>query len=124
MIYPLHLAIISAALTILSTGSVSASSSPGCGKDLPSKISPGESQNFGIEVQGLKRHYRVHIPQRYDKDVAAPLILSYHGRSKNMTEQEALSQFSNEEFNTEAIAVYPQGHEVSCRRSDAYRGCS
>jgi poly(3-hydroxybutyrate) depolymerase len=43
---------------------------------------------------------------------AIPLIFSFHGRTKTAESQEQLSQFSNEAWNPDAIAVYPQGLDV------------
>ncbi|TAQ86346.1 hypothetical protein B7494_g5325 [Chlorociboria aeruginascens] len=84
--------------------------SPGCGLDLPaSQIPGGLSQNASITSSGVNRTYLVHIPSNYDINTPVPLIFSFHGGGKNASEQEELSQFSNDEFNPDAIAVYPQG---------------
>lgn len=87
-------------------------SSPGCGKELPAAQMPpgGKSHmtNF-TQSDGTKRHYLIHIPSNYEKSTPVPLIFSFHGRTKTAEEQEGLSQFSNENFNPNAIAVYPQG---------------
>ncbi|OCL01449.1 carbohydrate esterase family 1 protein [Glonium stellatum] len=84
--------------------------SDGCGKTLPKKVTAGgASANISITSGGLIRSYLIHVPQSYDIDTPVPLILSYHGRGKNASEQELLSQFSNSSYNPNAIAVYPQG---------------
>lgn len=84
--------------------------SDGCGKSLPAKVTPGgASANISISSGGLDRSYLIHIPRNYDINIPVPLILSYHGRVKNASEQELLSQFSNSSYNPNAIAVYPQG---------------
>jgi poly(3-hydroxybutyrate) depolymerase len=87
----------------------------GCGKDLPA-ASPSTCNSTNLTPfttrDGTKREYRIHVPSKYDKDTAAPLIFSFHGHSKDACKQEKLSQFSNEDWNPDAIAVYPQGLKV------------
>jgi len=88
--------------------------SDGCGKSLPAKVTPGgASANISISSDGLDRSYLIHVPRNYDINTPVPLILSYHGRAKNASEQELLSQFSDSSYNPNAIAVYPQGVAVS-----------
>ncbi|CZR65631.1 probable poly(3-hydroxybutyrate) depolymerase [Phialocephala subalpina] len=94
--------------------SILAANSAGCGKDLPKAQQPpgGEShQTSFTQSDGTGRTYLIHIPSNYDKNTAVPLIFSFHGRTKDSAEQEELSQFSNEAFNPNGIAVYPQGIE-------------
>jgi poly(3-hydroxybutyrate) depolymerase len=93
-----------------------ASSSAGCGKALPAAQSPAggaSHQTDFTQSDGTARTYLIHIPTNYNKTNPVPLILSFHGRGKSSSEQEQLSQFSNEAFNPNAIAVYPQGLDVS-----------
>jgi poly(3-hydroxybutyrate) depolymerase len=86
----------------------------GCGKAPPESFAPlTTSQNISITSGGLDRSILLHLPPNYDANTPAPLILSFHGREKNASEQELLSQFSNASFNPHAIAVYPQGVAVS-----------
>jgi len=95
--------------------SVTAANSGGCGKDLPAAQSPpgGASHETDFTTSdGTARTYLIHIPSSYDKNTAVPLIFSFHGHGKNSSEQEGLSQFSNEQFNPNGIAVYPQGIDV------------
>jgi poly(3-hydroxybutyrate) depolymerase len=79
--------------------------SGGCGVDpvLPA----GTTETFALG----DRSYRLHLPTNYDKNSPSgiPLILSFHGNDKNALNQENLSQFSNEDYNPNAIAVYPNG---------------
>lgn len=101
-------------LSGLASAAKSNSHSPGCDKPLPKTQEPGKSHNvtdFTTE-DGRKRSYIIHIPSNYDKAKAVPLIFSFHGRHKTAGGQEALSQFSNEDWNPDAIAVYPQGIDV------------
>jgi poly(3-hydroxybutyrate) depolymerase len=81
----------------------------GCGKALPSTISPGQSQAFSLVSQRRSRQYIIHIPSNYNVDTPAPIIFSYHGRNRNSTNQEQLSEFDRTDYNPDAIAIYPQG---------------
>ncbi|KAF2738565.1 alpha/beta-hydrolase [Polyplosphaeria fusca] len=87
--------------------------SKGCGKPVPSCITLGHGKNRTIASDSAPgvplREYRIVVPKSYDPDVAVPLILSYHGRTKDMLEQEELSQFSNASYGFKGISVYPQG---------------
>jgi poly(3-hydroxybutyrate) depolymerase len=101
------------ATTLVST--CNAAPSGGCGKNLPAAQTPPGGpahQTDFTQSDGTARTYRIHIPSNYDKNKPVPLIFSFHGHGKTSGEQEDLSQFSNEEFNPNAIAVYPQGLKV------------
>ena len=81
-----------------------------CGDDLPNGIVAGESSTVHhLQSSGGDRSYLLHIPSSYDKHRPTSLIFSYHAGGKNASQQESLSQFSNETYNHDAIAVYPQG---------------
>lgn len=82
----------------------------GCGK---SHDFAGSTKQFSINSSGLERHYRIHLPSSYDRGMATPLILSYHGAGETAGFHENQTQFSNEEYNPSMIAVYPQGDHVS-----------
>ncbi|GAQ05603.1 feruloyl esterase B [Aspergillus lentulus] len=87
-----------------------ATASAGCGKPLPEHQGTGGSYPTDFTASdGTLRSYIIHIPSNYDENRAIPLIFSFHGRSKTAESQEQLSQFSNEAWNPDAIAVYPQG---------------
>lgn len=112
----LHQTLLSAILLsgLASAANSNSHNSPGCDKPLPKAQEPGKSHNvtdFTTE-DGRKRSYIVHIPSNYDQSKAVPLIFSFHGRHKTAGGQEDLSQFSNEDWNPDAIAVYPQGIDV------------
>jgi poly(3-hydroxybutyrate) depolymerase len=91
--------------------------SPGCKKALPLGTTTGKSTNVSIESGHLQRSYLLHLPATYDGKSPVPLILSFHGRTKNAKQQEDLSQFSNATYNPNAIAVYPQGVMVRIGKS-------
>ena len=110
----MHLQTLLSAILLSGLASAANSNSPGCDKPLPKAQEPGKSHNvtdFTTE-DGRKRSYIVHIPSNYDQSKAVPLIFSFHGRHKTAGGQEDLSQFSNEDWNPDAIAVYPQGIDV------------
>jgi poly(3-hydroxybutyrate) depolymerase len=90
--------------------------SPGCGKALPDAQQPAGGASHRVhlnQTNGTPRTYFIHIPSNYAVNTAVPLIFSFHGKGKNASSQEALSQFSNEKWNPDAIAVYPHGIKVS-----------
>ncbi|KAJ5092470.1 hypothetical protein NUU61_007340 [Penicillium alfredii] len=83
-----------------------ADKSPGCGGHIPSKF-PERGTSKNLTLPGLDREYRLYIPSGYDSNTPAPLYFSFHGASRDMKQQEELSQFSNPKFNKKGIAVYP-----------------
>jgi poly(3-hydroxybutyrate) depolymerase len=83
----------------------------GCNKALPSDIKPGDSVNLTMtSASGVSpRKYRLHLPISYAGTKNVPLILSYHGRTRDALNQEELSRFSEPRYGFEGISVYPQG---------------
>lgn len=59
------------------------------------------------------RHALLHVPDTYQPDVPAPLIVALHGKAQPPSEFEYHTQLSNKAFNTEAIVAYPEGIKVS-----------
>lgn len=93
-------------LSLALASAVASSGSPGCNKTAPAHFpTPGSSKN--LQLPGSDREYRLFIPANYSSATPAPVYFSFHGASKNMTQQEDLSQFSNPEFNKDGIAIYP-----------------
>ena len=89
-------------------------SSPGCGKSIPSSFSPGQTTT--IEIPPINdqpvRHYNVHLPTNFQNDRGHALVFSFHGHNGNMSLQENLSQLSQNGLLIQGpgiIAVYPQG---------------
>jgi poly(3-hydroxybutyrate) depolymerase len=102
-------------LLLTSIASATATQSSGCGKPLPKAQQPAGGASHRVhlnQTNGTPRTYLIHIPTSYSSDKPAPLIFSFHGRGKNASSQEELSQFSNEAWNPDGIAVYPQGIAV------------
>lgn len=116
MLFLLHLVPVLLSLELARAEiSLSQRSSKGCGKSLPDGVKLGHSKNLTIKSDSgsSPREYRIHVPESYKNEDAIPLILSFHGRNKDMKFQEELSQFSNASYGFEGIAVYPQGVPVS-----------
>lgn len=67
------------------------------------------NQTIDSQSGSSPRKYRIHLPKNYTNDEPVPLILSFHGRSRDMKYQEKLSQFSNASYGFNGIAVYPEG---------------
>lgn len=86
----------------------------GCNTALPEGVVAGA---LGTEIpiisHGVSRSYLLHVPLHYDNKSPAPVYFSFHGATKDASEQEGLSQFSDNTLNPDGIAVYPQGQDVS-----------
>ncbi|KAG0650389.1 Esterase A [Hyphodiscus hymeniophilus] len=78
-------------------------------KPLPLIQAVGETTNVTILSSGINRTYLICIPPKYDGQTLTPVIFSFHGGSRNASQQQELSQFSNPDFNDFAISIYPQG---------------
>ncbi|KAJ5356224.1 hypothetical protein N7517_010833 [Penicillium concentricum] len=93
-------------LSLAALATISTAKTPGCGKDIPAKFpTAGSSRN--LTLPDTNRLYRLYIPANYDKNKPTPVYFSFHGASRDMLEEENLSQFSNPEFNPDGIAIYP-----------------
>ncbi|CAD6498987.1 BgTH12-04641 [Blumeria graminis f. sp. triticale] len=106
---PFHLALIISLLV----PAFLATPTKGCGRDMPSDQILGDP-SFDMPFQqtnGRDRTYLIHIPTNYDQNTPSPLIFSFHGRTQNSSYQESLSGFSRDDWNPDAIVVYPQGIE-------------
>lgn len=59
------------------------------------------------------REYLFYVPSTYKPTVPAPLILSYHGGSRDAQHQAALDQFNSTFFNKDYLVAYPDSVDVS-----------
>lgn len=59
------------------------------------------------------REYLIYVPSSYKPTVPAPLILSYHGGSRDAQHQAALDQFNSTFFNKDYLVAYPDSVDVS-----------
>jgi poly(3-hydroxybutyrate) depolymerase len=102
-----------------SLASSAPTSTSGCGKPLPTSpvyLKPNTNATFSLHNSkstspASDRQYHIYIPQNYNINTPSPLIFSFHGRSKDMLEQERVSQLSNYAVNADAVVVYPNGYE-------------
>ena len=109
------------AFSLFSLVSSSPTSISGCRKPLPTSpitLKPDSNATFSLHnsksfFPPSDRQYHIYIPQNYDINTPAPLILSFHGRTQDMLQQERVSQLSNSNVNPNAIVVYPNGYEYA-----------
>ena len=109
---------LAGALLLLSVGAATAAAgatrpSAACGQ--PPGLSPGESIVRSLEVGGLEREYRLHLPPGYVGSTPVPLVLVIHGYTgtAEQTENENTSFTRHADEQGYAVA-YPQatGFEV------------
>lgn len=62
-----------------------------------------------LSVDGVIRHYRLHIPSQYNDFTPVPLMLSLHGFAHSSDGQEMLSQWTSIADREGFIIVYPDG---------------
>lgn len=74
-------------------GAGGAAARSGCGAALPAGVVAGTTATRSVVVDGGSRSYLLHVPAGYDKDVAAPLVLNFHGFMSNPETQNAASGF-------------------------------
>lgn len=79
----------------------------GCGK--PPPAAPGSSVDETIVSGGLTRTFLLHIPAGYHPDSSEALVLNFHGRGGNSSQQELRSGMSLLADQQGFIVVYPQG---------------
>ncbi|KAM0139361.1 hypothetical protein ACHAP3_003130 [Botrytis cinerea] len=82
---------------------------PTCTKAIPSDITIGQPKNISITSSDVHRSYLIVVPPLYTSQPSTPVIFSFHGGHRNASQQLALDQISNPEFNDFAITIYPQG---------------
>ncbi|TGO53666.1 hypothetical protein BOTNAR_0289g00060 [Botryotinia narcissicola] len=82
---------------------------PSCTKAIPSDITIGQPQNISITSSDVHRSYLIVVPPLYASQSSTPVIFSFHGGHRNSSQQLALDQMTNPEFNNFAITIYPQG---------------
>lgn len=90
----------------------SASSSSGCGKSAPYKL--GKLTQDTLTSDSDKRTFVVNLPDSYDKNTAAPLILSFHGNGRDALNQASTDFLYNATWNANSIVVYPEAENGVC----------
>lgn len=91
--------------------------STGCGKALPSGLTPGAASTSQTLTapDGRVRSFLVNMPASYNPNKAAPLIIAFHGQGESGSAMESESGYSNPIWNPYAIAIYPNGINVSMK---------
>jgi len=81
--------------------------SRGCGTAPP--VAPGETTTRSIEVGGLDREYRLHLPAGYDRDTATSLVAVFHGYTSSARVAELqTTKMSGHADQHSYVVVYPQ----------------
>lgn len=78
----------------------------GCAADAVYKVGLDDGV---MEFDGLRRTYRVYVPESYDPTQPTPLVLSLHGFASNARQQMEFSQWNRVADENNFIVVYPQG---------------
>ncbi|RYO92172.1 hypothetical protein DL766_003198 [Monosporascus sp. MC13-8B] len=99
----------------------SVSAAAGCGKAARVRL----GNWYSAEIAD-RREYRILPPQSYDPGRPTPLILSYHGATRNKAHQIRADRLSNPAFNNDHLMTYLQGarREVPDPRSTMQQGAS
>jgi polyhydroxybutyrate depolymerase len=87
------------------TETVDPTGSPGCGVNAPA---PGLHER-SLTFQGYDRAYRLWIPDRYDPDAPAPVVLNLHGFTSNAPQQDASTDLPAAAGARGYVVVSPQG---------------
>lgn len=105
------------ATTFFSVGTQAAPTAP-CSQ--PPKHFAGTRSHLSIQSGGHTRTFYINVPASYDQYYSsgkgAPLIVGFHGSTRNAQFFETQSQLSNPSLNPDHVAVYPQG------RGDHWQG--
>lgn len=81
-------------------------------EDEPARsLLPGD-YSFTLRHGGTDRQYLVHVPNGYDPEIPAPLVMSFHGGGGNMTIQATDEYYGLISKSDKAgfIAVFPNGY--------------
>lgn len=89
---------------------VVSAASPGCANATDASDVKTDSMS---NVDLGNREYLLYVPTKYKPTVPAPLILSYHGGSRDAAHQAALDQFNSTFFNKDYLVAYPNSVDVS-----------
>lgn len=108
---------ILAALALLPSALAASS---GCKAALPANLTPGASTyNLTISSKSVigkttDRQYILHLPAGFSakNDVAAPLVMVFHGQIQPAWSMERITELSSPAFNPNTIIVYPEAMNV------------
>lgn len=68
---------------------------------------PGDYMEI-INVSGYDRWFTVHLPPGYDPGIAVPLVINLHAYTRNMFQQEEISQMNGKADEEGFVVVNPQ----------------
>ena len=71
-------------------------------------LGPGD-HTLSLAVGGLQRSAIVHVPPQYDRTVAMPVVLAFHGGGANADNMVRFSGLNDKADEAGFIAVYPNG---------------
>lgn len=75
---------------------------------MPTKMRPGD-HTLELTLNGLKRHYVVHVPKAYDGKIPVPVVIMFHGgggKARGAMEETGWSAKADKE---NFLVVYPEG---------------
>ncbi|GAB7358561.1 hypothetical protein MBLNU230_g2623t1 [Neophaeotheca triangularis] len=100
-------------IALLSTLTTALRRSTGCNHPLPPTLHPGETGSSNplqfTTSNGQHRTYLLHLPLNYSPLHSPGLIFAFHGKGKNASYMETLSEFSHPSINPDMLVVYPDG---------------
>lgn len=104
--------LINRILISLAASALGATAQSGCGQALPSGQAPGQVTNVTIQTT-ISRWALFSIPPNYNINTKTQAIISFHGATKDATEQLGLDGLTDTSVNTDKIIVYPNSIGVS-----------
>jgi len=81
---------------------------PDLEEEEPEEIISGTFTNM-IQHDGADREYILYVPESYDKNKQAPLLLNYHGFTSNASEQMLYGDFRSVADTAGFIIAHPEG---------------
>jgi len=82
--------------------------SDGCGKSV--SVIPGVSTNMTVMFEGEDRFYRLHLPSKYNVNIAYPVLYFHHGYGETASAiaTEAMTGLSDLSDINDFIVIYPE----------------
>jgi polyhydroxybutyrate depolymerase len=77
----------------------------------PERLGPGDHART-LTVEGLERHYLVHIPQTYDPQTLTPVVLALHGAGMDSSTMVWFCGLNQQSEQSGFVVVYPSGTGV------------
>lgn len=81
-------------------------------------IQAQSSEEKTIEVDGMERPYLVDLPENYDADSVAPVLIVLHGSGGNGIMSRLTTRFTDYATENNLILVYPSGYRQQWFSSD------